>query len=98
MLQRLDSGSATIPQPATTSAFAELVAGMNRRERRRRASRRRYRSSRRHYQGGTRRAVRRALAAGVMYLQSKDLTLREAAELCGSNVAYITAAVTILQT
>ena len=33
-----------------------------------------------------------------MYLQNPGLTLRMAAELCGANVHYVAAAVTILQT
>src|SRR5262249_2128724 len=70
---------------------------MNRRQHRRRASRR-YRSRRRSYKNGVCRAARRALAAGVMYLDNKGLTLRMAAELCGSNVAYVQAAIIILQT
>jgi hypothetical protein len=97
LLLRPNSGSATIPQPGTTSAFAELVADMNRRERRR-SPRRPYRSSRRRFEGRVCRAARRALAAAGAYLDAKGgLTLHMAAELFGSSVAYVTAAVIVMR-
>ena len=90
----INNGSARIRQAGVTSAFAELVTAMNRRPHRRRVPRR---SRRRQYEGGVCRAARRAFTAGLMYLQNPGLTLKTAAELTGSNVAYATAAVVTLQ-
>jgi hypothetical protein len=59
--------------------------------------RRHYRSSRRQFRGDQRRAVIRALTAARLYLSGAIPTLAAAAEACGSNVAYVQAAIILLK-
>jgi hypothetical protein len=58
---------------------------------------RRYRSPRRHFRHGQRAAVVRAFTAARLYLNNAVPTLEAAAESCGSNVAYVQAAIILLR-
>jgi hypothetical protein len=58
--------------------------------------RRHYRSSRRHFKDGKRAAALRAITAARLYA-SGAITLEAAATSCGSNVAYVKAAATLLK-
>jgi hypothetical protein len=57
----------------------------------------RNRSSRRHFRHGHRAAVMRAITAAKLYLKKTIPHLGIAAEACGSNVTYVTAAVILLR-
>jgi hypothetical protein len=55
-------------------------------------------SSRRHFRCGVRAAGLRAMTAGRMYLsEGGNITLEEAAARCGSNVAYVRAAIALIK-
>jgi hypothetical protein len=54
-------------------------------------------SSRRHFRHGQRAAVRRALTAAQLYTSGAKTSLAQAAESCGSNVAYVKAATILLK-
>jgi hypothetical protein len=57
----------------------------------------RNRSSRRHFRHGHRAAAMRAFTAAKLYLNKTVPHLGIAAEACGSNTTYVTAAVILLQ-
>jgi hypothetical protein len=57
----------------------------------------RYRSARRLFRHGQRAAVLRAFTAAGLYIDKTIPSLVTAAESCGSNVAYVTAAVILLR-
>src|SRR5262245_6417653 len=61
------------------------------------AQRRRYRSSRRRSSHGRCAAAVRGFTGARLYLNSAVPTLEAAAEACGSNVAYIQAAIILLK-
>jgi len=61
------------------------------------AQRRRHRSPRCHFRYGRRRAVVRAFTAARLYIANAVPTLEAAAESCGSNVAYVQAAIILLK-
>jgi hypothetical protein len=60
-------------------------------------SKRRHRSARRHFRHGHRAAVIRAITAAKLYIDEAIPNLTTAAECCGSNVVYVTAAVILLR-
>jgi hypothetical protein len=62
-----------------------------------RGRRRSRQSSRRHFRSGQRAAVVRAATAAKLYLEKSVPTLAAAAEACGTNVAYVRAAVALLK-
>jgi hypothetical protein len=62
-----------------------------------RGRRRSRQSSRRHFRNGQRAAVVRAATAAKLYLEKSVPTLAAAAEACGTNVAYVRAAVALLK-
>ena len=57
----------------------------------------RNRSPRRHFRHGHRAAVMRAITAAKLYLNKTIPRLGLAAEFCGSNTAYVTAAAILLR-
>src|SRR5262245_25897266 len=59
--------------------------------------RRRYRSSRRHFRGRQRSAVLRAITAAEIYRAGMIASMAAAAAACGSNVAYVRAALVLLK-
>jgi hypothetical protein len=63
----------------------------------RKSRRRQYRSARRQFRHGHRAAVLRAITAAKLYLNKTIPHLGIAAEACGSNTAYVTAAVILLR-
>jgi predicted ATPase len=58
---------------------------------------RRRQSARRHFRHGQRAAAVRAFTAAQLYLNNTISTLEAAAEACGSNVAYVQAAIILLR-
>jgi hypothetical protein len=72
-----------------------LKKGNSTHHRRRRRGHRR--SPRRHFRNRQRAAVVRAVTAGRLYASGAVSTLAAAAIACGSNVAYVAAAVTLLK-
>ncbi len=57
----------------------------------------RHRSSRRHYKGGQCAAALRAITGAKLYINNSIQTLAEAAISTGSNIRYVTAAVTLIK-
>jgi hypothetical protein len=58
---------------------------------------RQYQSARRHFRHGKRAAVVRAFTAARLYINNAVPTLEAAAEACGSNVAYVQAALILMR-
>ena len=59
--------------------------------------RRTRRSPRHHFRHGQRAAVRRALTAAQLYASGAITSIAKAAEGCGSNIAYVQAAIILLK-
>jgi len=59
-------------------------------------SHRRYRSTRRHFRDRERAATRRAITAAGLYRAGSIPSLSKAATACGSNAAYVAAAILLI--
>jgi hypothetical protein len=91
------NGNGAIPRAPLVSARSPfrriertLVEGATVKSKRRR-------SARRHFRHGHRAAVIRAITAAKLYIDEAIPNLTTAAECCGSNVVYVTAAVILLR-